>query len=284
MFNEIGVPMANAEMNMLPPGQNKPHQQMLAESGIEMNITWMAAGAIASGVSSFIGGRNARQDAKNAAAHAHIQAMKAHVHNVRQAAYKDRYQQLMIDVGNDRIKEEYDFKIADYKQQRKFNAEAASATFVAEQFKFREQIEQASIQKNKMLKELMRAQGVAAASGSGTSSSQSRERANLLNTLAEYGQEQREFNNSLYNARQAHKQRIGAIDGQLFNADYTAWTKIAIPPALQLPGAITLPGPMPTKAPSPSGGMFSDIMGGVSAGISTFAGLGGAKGGFWNKP
>ena len=130
---------------------------------------------------------------------------------------------------------------------------------------------------------MIHAHGVAAASGSGNAS-QSRERANLLNTLAEYGTEQREFNNSLYSARQAHKQRVGAIDGALHNADYTAWTRIAIPPALQLPGAITLPGPMPTKAPSPSGGMFSDIMGGVSAGISTFSGLGGAKGGFWNKP
>ena len=133
-----------------------------------------------------------------------------------------------------------------------------------------------------MVNELMRAQGAAAASG-GTAS-QSRERAIEINTLGEFGREQTEFNKSLYSARSAYKQRMGAISGAHANADYTAWTKVAVPPALQMHGAITLPGPTPTKAPSPSGGFFSDVMGGVSAGISTFAGLGGAKGGFWNKP
>ena len=284
MFNEIGVPMANAEMNMLPPGQNKPHQQMLAESGVEMNITWAAAGAIASGVSGFLGSRSKRQDAKNAAAMQYIQAMKAHVHQVKQAAYKGRYEELMIGMANDRIKEEYDFKIEDYKRQRKFNADAASATHVAEQFKYAEQLESAALQRNKMANELLRAQGMAAASGTGTSHSRSRERANMINTLAAFGQEQMEFDKTLFSARSAHKQRLGAIAGQLENADYTAWTKIAIPPALQVPGAVQLPGPMPTKAPSPSGGFFSDVMGGISGGISTFAGLGGADAGFWNKP
>ena len=90
MFNEFGVPISDADMNMLPPGQTKPHQKMLAESGVEMNITWAAGGAILSGVSGFLGSRSKRQDAKNAAAMQYIQAMKAHVHSVKQAAYKGR--------------------------------------------------------------------------------------------------------------------------------------------------------------------------------------------------
>ncbi len=282
MFNDFGVPMNDVEMNMLPPGQNKPHQQLLAESGVEMNITWMGAGAIASGVSGFLGGRSKRQDAKNQAAAQYVAQMKAHVASVRQAAYKDRYQELMIDAKNERIVEEYDFKLSDFKQQQKFNADAASASHVAEQFRYTEQLESAALQRNKMVNELMRAQGAAAASG-GTAS-QSRARAVAINTLGEFGREQTEFNKSLYSARAAYKQRMGAISGAHANADYTAWTKVAVPPALQMHGAITLPGPTPTKAPSPSGGFFSDVMGGVSAGISTFAGLGGAKGGFWNKP
>ena len=44
MFNEFGVPMNDAELAM---SRIKPHEKMLAESGIEMNITWMAAGGIA---------------------------------------------------------------------------------------------------------------------------------------------------------------------------------------------------------------------------------------------
>ena len=138
------------------------------------------------------------------------------------------------------------------------------------------------ITRNKMVNELMRAQGAAAASGG--PASQSRARAVAINTLGEFGREQTEFNKSLYSARAAYKQRMGAISGAHANADYTAWTKVAVPPALQMHGAITLPGPTPTKAPSPSGGFFSDVMGGIGAGISTFGALGGGTGGFWNKP
>ena len=279
MFNDIGVPINDAEMAMY---NIKPHEKMLAESGVEMNITWMAAGAIASGVSSFMGASSARDNAKRQAAAAYVAQMKAHVASVKQAAYKDRYSELMIDAKNERIVEEYDFKLDDFQNQQKFNADAASASHVAEQFRYTEQLESAALQRNKMVSELMRAQGAAAASG-GTAS-QSRDRAVAINTLGEFGREQTEFNKGLYSARAAYKQRMGAISGAHANADYTAWTKVAVPPALQMPGAITLPGPTPTKAPSPSGGFFSDAMGAVSAGMSTFSGLGGATGGFWNKP
>ena len=279
MFNDIGVPINDAEMAMY---NIKPHEKMLAESGVEMNITWMAAGAIASGVSSFMGASSARDNAKRQAAAAYVAQMKAHVASVKQAAYKDRYSELMIDAKNERIVEEYDFKLDDFQNQQKFNADAASASHVAEQFRYTEQLESAALQRNKMVSELMRAQGAAAASG-GTAS-QSRDRAVAINTLGEFGREQTEFNKGLYSARAAYKQRMGAISGAHANADYTAWTKVAVPPALQMHGAITLPGPTPTKAPSPSGGFFSDAMGAVSAGMKTFSGLGGAEGGFWNKP
>ena len=280
MFNDFGVPINDAEMAMY---NIKPHEKMLAESGIEMNITWMAAGAIASGVSSFMGSRSARDNAKRQAAAQYVAQMKAHVASVKQAAYSDRYKELMIDAKNERIVEEYDFKLSDFKQQQKFNADAASASHVAEQFRYTEQLESAALQRNKMVSELMRAQGAAAAAAGGTAS-QSRDRAAMINTLGEFGREQTEFNKSLYSARSAYKQRMGAISGAHANADYTAWTKVAVPPALQMHGAITLPGPTPTKAPSPSGGFFSDVMGGIGAGISTFGALGGGTGGFWNKP
>ena len=37
MMNEFGVPMNDVEMNMLPPGSNKPHERLIAESGLEQN-------------------------------------------------------------------------------------------------------------------------------------------------------------------------------------------------------------------------------------------------------
>ena len=45
MMNEFGVPVNEAEMNMLPPGANKPHERMLAESGMEHNLFPVIAGA-----------------------------------------------------------------------------------------------------------------------------------------------------------------------------------------------------------------------------------------------
>jgi len=74
MFNDIGVPMSDAEMSMLPPGQSKPHQQIMANSGVEMNITWAAAGAIAS-VGIGLWGANKSADAARAQAEAQNRAM-----------------------------------------------------------------------------------------------------------------------------------------------------------------------------------------------------------------
>ena len=49
MMNEFGTPMNDAEMNMLPPGANKPHERMLAESGMEMQLIPAVIGAVLGG-------------------------------------------------------------------------------------------------------------------------------------------------------------------------------------------------------------------------------------------
>ena len=41
MMNEFGNPINDAELSMLPPGANKPHEKFLAESGLEMNWGWV---------------------------------------------------------------------------------------------------------------------------------------------------------------------------------------------------------------------------------------------------
>ena len=40
MMNDFGTPMSDAEMSMAPPGAIKPHEQMMAESGVENNWFW----------------------------------------------------------------------------------------------------------------------------------------------------------------------------------------------------------------------------------------------------
>ena len=59
-MNDFGVPMGDAEMNMQPI---KPHEKMMAESGLENNF-WEAA--LISGAFSLIGGMQSRSAAKSA--------------------------------------------------------------------------------------------------------------------------------------------------------------------------------------------------------------------------
>ena len=43
MMNDFGVPMSDAEMSMQAPGAIKPHEQMMAESGVESNwLNWVS--------------------------------------------------------------------------------------------------------------------------------------------------------------------------------------------------------------------------------------------------
>ena len=61
MMNDFGVPMSDAEMNMQPI---KPHERLMAESGVEMNWEFFAAAAIST-IGSIIGGNKASKAAKS---------------------------------------------------------------------------------------------------------------------------------------------------------------------------------------------------------------------------
>ena len=62
MMNDFGVPMGDAEMNMQPI---KPHEKLMAESGLENNWIGFVAGAAISAVGSIIGGNKAAKAAKS---------------------------------------------------------------------------------------------------------------------------------------------------------------------------------------------------------------------------
>ena len=65
MMNDFGVPMSDAEMSMQAPGAMKPHEQMLAESGKEMQLGPLAAIGIGAGLS-FLSGASNRSASKKA--------------------------------------------------------------------------------------------------------------------------------------------------------------------------------------------------------------------------
>ena len=271
MFNEIGAPMSDAEMNMLPPGQNKPHQRMLAESGIEMRIGWFGAANFALGVgSSLFGGSSKRNAARAQAAQAHILRQQQAANQAAQTAYKHTFDDAMLDIENQRTMEIFDIKLDNYEEQVELNKGAANSAWSAEQFKFNEQSEVAKLNRNRMYKQLIEVQGAQAAKG-GTAS-RSRERAELINSIGQYGVDSAEFDKTMYSARSAHNQRIGAISAQHENANYNAWTQIAIAPQLKLPGQGAGPkltnvvGAMPVQ-----GAGFGDILGAAASGMKTLS-------------
>jgi len=273
MFNEIGVPMSDAEMNMLPPGQNKPHQQMMAESGVEMNISLGLVAGVASFGSSLFGASSARKAQQREAERQHALQQQQIANQVSQQAYKHEFDSQMLDLYNKRTMEEFDIELDLYDNQLQINRDAAQGAYSAEQFKHIEQMQQASLNRNKMFKELLQVQGTQAARGE--SGNRSRARADLINSLGEFGRDQAEFDKTIYSAKWAHDTRMSGIAGQHADANYSAWTKIAISPRLKLPGQgegpqrINQVGPAQVK----TGIGFGDVLGAAASGIQFGMGI-----------
>ena len=274
MMNEFGVPMNDAEMSMLPPGQNKPHQQMMAESGVEMNLTIGAlAFPIAAGVmgaASSLSNTSRQRRAQQEEANRQYELQQQQLANATaQQAYKHKFDTIMLDIENQRTQEIFDIKLDLYDDQLQINRDAANSAYSSEQFRLNELMQQASLNRNRMFKEVLQVQGAQAARGD--VGNRSRARADLINSLGEFGRDQAEFDKTIYSAKWAHEQRMSAISGQHANANYSAWTQIAIAPALKLPGQGA--GPTTRNAVGPArintqiG--FGDIMGALSGGLQT---------------
>ena len=192
-----------------------------------------------------------------------------------QQAYKHEFDTQMLDLYNQRTMEEFDVKLDLYDNQLQINRDAAHGAYSAEQFKHIEMMQQASLNRNKMYKELLKVQGQQAARGE--SGNRSRARADLINSLGEFGRDQAEFDKTIYSAKWAHDSRMSGIAGQHANANYSAWTKIAISPRMKLPGQgagpdiINQVGPAQVK----TGIGFGDIFSGAAGALGTYRDLGG---------
>tara|TARA_R100001594_G_scaffold66343_1_gene100607 strand:+ start:410 stop:1570 length:1161 start_codon:yes stop_codon:yes gene_type:complete len=82
MMNEFGTPMNDAEMGMLPPGANKPHERLLSESGLEMKWEFAVGAALSIG-SAILG----KKSADKAASQQNQYVENAHVLNTKQFKY-----------------------------------------------------------------------------------------------------------------------------------------------------------------------------------------------------
>lgn len=104
MMNDFGVPMSDAEMSMQAPGAIKPHEQMMAESGVESNwLNW--ALPIAGTVIGAIGKKNT----------ADKQAKATNEATERQFAYDN----LVTDRQNDKLDADYAYAYEGYEINKK---------------------------------------------------------------------------------------------------------------------------------------------------------------------
>ena len=195
-------------------------------------------GAVVGGLGmlgSLFGKSEAKQSQKREAQRQYELQQQAIANQAAQQAYAQEYERIMTDVENRYIQEEFGVKLDLYDNQLQINRDAATSAYSSAKFQHIEQMQQAALNRQKMFKELVQVQGSQRARG-GMNVNKSRERADLINSLGEFGRDQAEFDKTLESARSALNQRLGGIQGQHANADYQAWTKVAIAPMLKMPG------------------------------------------------
>ena len=235
-------------------------------------MTMMAIGQGISAIGGLFGkSRQRKQQAREAERQWQLQQQQL-ANQVAQNAYKIEFENQMLDLYNKRTMEEFDIKLDLYDEQLQINRDAANSSYAAEQFKLNENMQQAALNRRKMYSELLRVQGSQAARGD-TNVSKSRERADLINSIGEYGRDQADFDKTIYNAKWAHDQRMSGIASQHANANYSAWTKIAISPRMKLPGQGAGPDIINQVGPAQvnTGIGFGDIATAAGQGLSSYA-------------
>ena len=236
-------------------------------------------------VGSLFGMSGQKDAARRQAAQAKAEADRAFANQAAQTAYAAEFQNQMTTQYNQRTTEEYDIRIDQYKQQLELNNQAAIGAFAAEQSRLNEQFAKAAFNRQGMLRELYRAQGVSAASGSGRASKSGR-RAAMINTLGEFGRANVMLERNMLSARRASKSRMDGLAGKHYQSDLSAWSKVAIAPRMKTP--LTGEGPQlasPIAQMSVPGIGFGDVMsaglGGLAAGMGTMKSDNISQG--WNK-
>ena len=213
-----------------------------------------------------------KKAAKRQAEHQYRLQQQQIANQAAQQAYAHEFSSIMLNLENERIQEVFDVKLDLYDDQLQINRDAAHSAYSSEQFRLNELMQQAALNRNRMFKEVLKVQGAQAARGD--VGNRSRARADLINSLGEFGRDQAEFDKTIYSAKWAHNQRMSGIAGQHANANYSAWTKIAISPTLKLPGQGAGPqlinevGPLKVKTGIGFGDVFSSLSGAITTGLA----------------
>jgi len=222
-LNEFGVPMNDAELSMHSNPAKAMLQQQLDTSGMESNIVITGAMMLAGGASfgkSLLGAHSRSRAAVK-------QFARQHGQNV----YNAHFNKLRIKSQNEDTVRIFHKKLEQGKMQMEFNASAAGGAYANVQRNLNNTFARAAFARDKLQQRLAQVQGMQAAKG-GRGSSRSADRADLVNSLGNFGREQSKITKSLAGARAASKEQMAGIGRKHLSSDFQTWSKTAIAPRL----------------------------------------------------
>ena len=261
MMNDFGTPMSDAEITMSP---TKPHEQMMAQSGVEMNILEWAIPAAISVVGSVIGGNkaaNAAEDQVNAQNDAkkiqheydklvykannekidadHAFATETYNTNIINdqaiVAYKDQvnidrynYDLKIKNKEQESLNEQFKRSGSIYDSQTSLNAMSAEVAVNDEIRKLQEIGAEAAFDKQEEQIKLLVAQGKSRAMGQSGRSAEKVDQS----SLAGYGRTIAMMNEGLAAAGRNSKAALVQISMDKASADLSAWAQKMLDPGV----------------------------------------------------
>jgi hypothetical protein len=131
------------------------------------------------------------------------------------------------------------------KQQQEFNADAANRAYVTEQTRFNEQMAQFAFNQVNFAKDLVKQQGITAASESYGRSAQ---RLAAVETLGQFGRNQAILAKSLASAASQSQRNLEQIGREHYQADYQVYGSVMEAPLLEMPEPMYRPSGGPNMA------------------------------------
>jgi len=158
-------------------------------------------------------------------------AVKQFARQHGQNVYNAHFNKLRISAQNEDTVRIFHEKLKQSKMQMEFNASAAGGAYANVQRNLNNTFARASFAREKLQQRLSQVQGMQAAKG-GRGSSRSADRANLVNSLGNFGREQAKITKSLAGARAGAKEQMAGISRKHISSDFQSWAKTAIAPRL----------------------------------------------------
>jgi hypothetical protein len=180
----------------------------------------------------------------------------------KEAAYNTAFQNAMTESANRQTERNFGRQLGMVQEQFGYNQDAANRAYAAEQIRLNELFSQAAFQQQGALQNLLEVQG---ANNASEQYGRSARRANLVNTLGQFGRNQAMQIEGLTSARSQSTRNLQQTSRDLFSANLNAWQQVAIAPSMQ----------SQVPMPQASSGLNTALMigGSLMSGLNTYAGL-----------